>query len=266
MFRPSRQMFAVSVLLASSSAIASSPYWNNTWTFDLKAYRPSANTDIRIDSDRLGRGTSLDFEQDLNLEESKTLPELDVTYRFNDRHRIEVSYFSLDRNGNTTLDGDIQIGDTNFTASSVISSDFNTDIWRMSYGYTPWNGPDYQFGFTVGLHVIRIEVDAKGTLGAVKETVDGDIPMPVVGASGAWEFSRDWTLEGGIQYFAIDLDNVDGSMTNATVGLGWQAWDNGGFTLGYMYYDIDADGEKNSLNGSFNFSYDGPYLGARFNF
>ena len=56
------------------------------------------------------------------------------------------------------------------------------------------------------------------------------------------------------------------NLTNATIGIGWQAWDNGGFTLGYMYYDVDADAEKGSLNGSFNFSYDGPYLGARFNF
>ena len=54
-------------------------------------------TEIRLDSEALGRGTTLTFEDDLNLDSSKTIPSLAFEWQISKRHRLGVRWQDITR-------------------------------------------------------------------------------------------------------------------------------------------------------------------------
>ena len=60
--------------------------------------------------------------------------------------------------------------------------------------------------------------------------------------------------------FAVELDNIDGSLIEIDADIGWQPWRHVGFGLGYPYFKGDLESTGSELNGSFEFEYHGPLL------
>ena len=56
-------------------------------------------TKVRLDGTGGVLGTNIDFEQDLGLDDTKTRIMAEGYWRFFERHRLDVSYFDLDRSG-----------------------------------------------------------------------------------------------------------------------------------------------------------------------
>lgn len=69
------------------------------FSFRAGVYDISAHTRIRLDA--LGGlvGTTIDFEDDLSLEDQKATFYLSFAWRMSGRHFLEVEYFDLDRRG-----------------------------------------------------------------------------------------------------------------------------------------------------------------------
>ncbi len=51
-----------------------------------------------------GLGTVIDYQRDFGGESGDTIPRIDAYYRFNEKHRIDFTSFSIDRNGTRTLE------------------------------------------------------------------------------------------------------------------------------------------------------------------
>ena len=60
--------------------------------------------------------------------------------------------------------------------------------------------------------------------------------------------------------FAIELDNIDGSLIEIDADIAWQPWRHVGFGIGYRYFKGDVDSKGSDLNGAFEFEYFGPAL------
>ena len=67
-------------------------------------------------------GALVDFEDDLDLADRKTLPFANLVYRFNPRHRIEASYTDLSRSGTRELEASISWGDQTFSQGTSVES------------------------------------------------------------------------------------------------------------------------------------------------
>ena len=90
------------------------------WMIRLGAYVvDSANTQFSVNSD-VGLGTSIDYERDLGGEDGDTIPRIDAYYRFNERHRIDFTAFSVSRKGERTLAIELDIGDEIFRDSETV--------------------------------------------------------------------------------------------------------------------------------------------------
>ena len=68
-------------------------------TFSVRDY----STRVRIDSSDGVLGTVLDFEDLLAVDGKADVGRLDGHYRFDRRHRVDFSYFAIDRSGRATL-------------------------------------------------------------------------------------------------------------------------------------------------------------------
>ena len=81
----------------------------------------NAKTTVSINSDLGGLGTVIDYERDLGGEDSDTIPRIDAYYRFNPRHRIDFTSFTIDRIGERTIaiDPPLQIGDEIFSGETI---------------------------------------------------------------------------------------------------------------------------------------------------
>ena len=56
-----------------------------------------SDTTFSVSSDFGGLGTVIDYSRDLGGESRVTIPRIDAYYRFNPRHRIDFTAFSIDR-------------------------------------------------------------------------------------------------------------------------------------------------------------------------
>ncbi len=94
------------LLLAPAWAFAQSEL-DDRFSLSLGAFFTNRDTDTRLDSETLGKGTEIDFENDLGLDSSDSVVRIDGHYRFSQKHRVNFSVFDLSRDSSATIQRDI---------------------------------------------------------------------------------------------------------------------------------------------------------------
>ncbi len=67
------------------------------FNFRLEGSVIGLNTEIRLDSKTTGRGTTLNFEDDLNLGSGKTVPSITFEWQIARKHRLGVRWQDISR-------------------------------------------------------------------------------------------------------------------------------------------------------------------------
>ena len=107
------------------------------------------------------------------------------------------------------------------------------------------------------LQVIR----ASGTLTAViTESGDVGAPMQVIGLRELWALPKDFWLDLSAQYFALEIDEYDGSLVNLRAIVLWQPRQWLGIGLGYDRFAVDLNVTKDRFDGSLDWTYQGPMI------
>ncbi|MBL3526150.1 MAG: 2-oxoglutarate synthase [gamma proteobacterium endosymbiont of Lamellibrachia anaximandri] len=251
--------------------------FNKSFNIRLSGFMATTSTEIRVDSAGGVIGETLSFEDDLNLSDREILPLLDITYRFNPRHMLDFSYVDLGRNGATTFTkGGTTTDDIQWSVGTEMQSRFESEVYRLAYGYSFINDGKKEFGVLLGLHVTRFNVglSGRGSLVAVDPdtgneiVVEGEgersydsgftVPLPVVGLHGTYAFTPNFRVRGWGQFFSLKYDNYDGSMINASGMLEYDLFENLGIGVGYAYYGYDLDADRDDLKGGFSYDFSGP--------
>jgi hypothetical protein len=243
----------------------------------LSGFRAIATTELQVDSDSGVIGEELSFEDDLDLLERDTLPLIDITYRFNPRHMIDFSFVDLSRSGSTNFGREgVTTDDILWSVGTEIDSQFDSEVYRLAYGYSFFNDEQKELGLLVGLHITRfnIELSGRGSIVAIdpvtgnETVVEGEaqrsynsgftVPLPVIGLHGTYTLTPEIHFRGWGQIFSLDYDDYDGRLLNLAAMLEYTLNERFGVGFGYTYYgyDLDADGDR--LNGSFDYDFRGP--------
>ena len=106
------------------------------WTFEVGAYIPTVKSTASLNSPTLGVGTTVNFEDDLDLADRDTLGQVLARVRLGERWRIEGEYFALNRSGARPVSKTINWGDKTYTIGTVVNSEFDSTIYRLSGGYS----------------------------------------------------------------------------------------------------------------------------------
>jgi len=272
------QRFAVQIVMVMTAtgysclAAAQASSWSvhpgleDRWNFQLGAFFPNVDTTARLNGAGGLIGTEINFEDDLGLKDRKSTGSFLASVRLGERWRIEGEYYSLSRNGTRTLSRTINWGDQTFVASTAVNTTFDTDIYRLSVGYSFIKNKEAELGVALGLHVTDIAASLVGTGGAVGQAADTLAPLLTIGVYGAYAFSPRWLLSGRIDYFSLKYNEYDGSLLNLTAGIEYRVVRNFGIGAGWRYVDYDLDVTKARFNGGVKYKFKGPALYATASF
>lgn len=216
------------------------------------------NSEVVRDSSAGLIGSDIDVENLLGLPERETLLRFDAVYRIAYYHRLEFGYLETSRSGQTTLPAQLDFGDEQFPAGTIVNSSFDTRMVRIGYAYSLINDPQKEIGVMGGLHFSEIKSQISGPSTGQVETSSAATPLPVVGAHGSVALGEKSALGARVQFFRMDFDRYKGYLNFATLDWQRRLGDKVSIGLAYNYYALTLDSRDNDVRGSLKVRHHGP--------
>jgi hypothetical protein len=201
----------------------------------------------------------------LNLPDNQSVAQLDLSMRLAGYHRLELSYSTIDRSGESLLPNDLDFGDEKFLAGSLLQSSIKTQMLRLSYGYSLLMDSQKELGVTAGLHQTRIEARILVSGTGQEETSNPTPLLPVIGMYGSVSLGAKTTLSADVQIFRMNFDRYEGSLNYARLEL-QHLFGRLGLGVGYSYYAMNLDSSDEDLTRSLQFRHHGPAVFVTFRF
>lgn len=230
----------------------------DTWMIRAGAYIiERADTSVTVLSD-VGLGSGINFKDELGGEDSDTVPRIDAYYRFNEKHRIDFTTFSINRTGRKTLDIDLAIGDEVFTANEALNSDIKYTLYRLGYGYSFYRSPEVELSVTAGLNVTQYDLKFDLASGDKAESAGFTAPLPAFGLRMGYAITPKWSVNYVAESFFIEIeDTFKGGMLNYELSTEYKLLKNFALGAGFARITIDADINDNDWGGRVTDSYRG---------
>lgn len=242
-----------------AQAVEAEPYPNMYRTFELSlglAAYDNFDTTMRVTGDS-GLGALLDLEDLLGLDEDQSVFRADTFYRFSPRHRLNLSYYDIDRDGDKTIEEDLVIGDVTFPAGSGVATQFDTTILKLSYQYNFVTDLRTAIGASIGLHTMKFDTRFETQSGTFEESFKATAPLPVLGLHAEYALSPKWKLLGSSEFFQIELGDFDGFLADNRLSLEHNLFKHVGWGIGFNSFTLDASVEDDNLTADVEYAFQG---------
>ena len=224
-----------------------------------------------------GIGVDIDVEDLLGLDSSASVFRVGALWRFteNRRHRLDFSWFSLNRDGTRQILQDIVIEDKDgneipINAGSTVDAFFDLDIYQLNYSYSFLQDERLDLAVQIGAYIMPIDVGLS-VVGVIDEQGSARFtaPLPVLGLRMDVALTPQWFIRTGAQAFYLEYENFSGSILEVRAAVEYNPWQHVGIGLGFdaLGINVEAEGEDYpgiDLNGKVNFNYAGLQLYLRF--
>jgi hypothetical protein len=239
---------------------------DDRFSIGLGAFFTDRDTNTQLNSDTLGPGTEIDFEDDLGLDSSDSVFRLDGHYRFNEKHRVNFSIFDLSRDSSATIQRDIQFGDEIFLVDTVVSTNFDLRINKLAYTYSVMQRDHGYLGVSIGIHIADSKIGLSEEDLGQTENRSVTAPLPVFGLKGEYEFTDRLTLNASGELLVVEINNVEGSLVDLYLDINYQIMEHVAIGLGFNSVDLDVDADKSDFSGTLDWRYDGALLFFKLDF
>jgi hypothetical protein len=203
-------------------------------------------------------GTSIDWERDLGGETSMTVPRIDGYYRFAPKHRVDFSWYKIDRNGTILTQRGIDFGNVNFPVGSAVESQLNTETTKVAYTYSFYRTPEIETSISAGLHVTKMEASLTAAGLGIAESNSATAPLPVLGFRLDYAFTPRWWMRGKYELFFLDsVQSYTGSLSDFTISLEHRTFTHLGFGFGLNRSSLDVEVDDGTKKGSFSSTLNG---------
>jgi len=270
------RLLAGSALLATYAGHAAAEDTQLTqqpFQISLGSFTNSSEIKIRADVENQ-EGTEFNWGDTLGDVDGTTF-RLDSYWRINDRHHVRFMYTENSNKRHKILDREIEWNGETIPVNASVDSDFGFYVAEVAYEYDFSKREDRELVLSGGLHFTSFSTEITGSYstpgGAGGTTTVGSkrsvaVPLPVIGARGMWNLGGNWWLDGQVQFFFVNIDNIDGNILNYRAAVIWQPKQWLGFGVGYDSFgiNVDATGTGERLRGTLDWTYSGPQ--AFFNF
>lgn len=221
------------------------------------------DTQLRVDESLTEQGTEISAEDDLGLESSKILVQGELTLLPGEHHLVRLSGMSTRRSEEKNIEKVIEFDDEVYQVGELVSSELNLTMFGLTYGYRFLVKERGELTGTFGIQIAEVEANAVVRDRVIRDSESGVAPVPFVGLEGRFDFSSRWSAEARLQYLTADIEDVDGSITDARLALTWRKNPYLVFGLGYRSFTIDVDSRNEDTPGLVDMSLDGPVLFMR---
>ena len=227
----------------------------------IGTFFPTIDSSIRMDSRFGSPGDGLNFERDLGLSDSESIAYGGVSWRISRRHKLELEYYDLARDGLTEVDKTLDIGDTTILDNGLIASTFDVRITRLTYGYQFLQDSKRSMGVLFGFHVTRINtglalsgdliVDGQPVFTlpelAVVETATSQLPLPHLGLRMNYAFTPRLVGTAMLMGLVVEAGDIDGSLLEGNLALQYRVTRHFGIGGGLKLFILDVSEDKNDL-------------------
>ena len=220
--------------------------------------------DAESNMDFLGANPGPPLEENQQLDASKIMVPIDLTWRLGRFHQLELSYFQLRRSSTTDLDADTDIGGVTFPGGQAVTTDFDTDVLRLGYGFALLRDEQKEFTLFGGLHMTDVGYRVRGSGESV--LASSKAFLPVIGARfNAW-LTQQIALGVRLDLFELDVDQHSGSLLDFGFEGRYRFNERWSAGAGYRFYRQDINSGEDSFLGDYRFQYRGPVAFLRIRF
>lgn len=219
----------------------------DTFNFRLEGSAVGMKTAIRLDSATLGKGTTLNFEDDLGLDNRKWIPTLSFEWQISKKHRLAARWQDIPRGSTTQILEEIEWGDEIIPIESNVSLDFQVEQIFFDYTYYPWVKEKWAGGFGLGLRWMDLLAVLKVDGIEFEDQLDVAAPLPYVNFEYRRMLGGHWRFKAGLGWFYLSLGDVSGGQwigRLATEYITNRRW-GFGIALNASAINVDWEGIKN---------------------
>ena len=229
------------------------------WMIRLGAYIvDGSNTQFSVNSALGGLGATIDYQKDLGGEDGDTIPRIDAYFRFNERHRIDFTAFSIDRKGTRTLAIDVTIEGNDYSVGETINSDIKYTLYRLGYAYSFYHSPKVELSLTAGLNITTYDLSFSLADGTGAESAGTTVPLPVVGLRMGYAITPKWSVRYVSEAFFIDIDDkFRGAILNYEVNTEYKIFKHFALGVGIARIGVNAEVDDDDWRGKVTDSYRG---------
>ena len=235
-------------------------------SLSLSIFLTHRDSTTRLDGSVSEPGTDVDLENDLGLKRSDAVFRVDAFYKFNEAHRIDVSWFDLSRTASKQIERDIEWNGTLYPLDTTVDSRFELDIYKVAYTWSFLRSERNFLGATGGLYIADTGTAlSAGSIGA-REVTSATAPLPVIGLRGQYFFTQKWSFRASGELFFFEQDDWDGDLLDVYVGVDYEFSDRFAVGLGFNSVTFDLGVSKENFTGQLDWGYSGGlvFLRGRF--
>lgn len=231
---------------------------------------PKMNTTLRVDPVAgTGTGSVLSFERDLDFNDRPLVGFGEAGWRFSEHWRVAFEFIGLNRGQTATIDRDIVVGDTTYPVNGSLTGNFKSNIYKIQVGYSPVLTENAELGVSLGAHLTDFATSLEGQAtiagggsGGIKtETRSILAPLPNIGAYGRLKLFGPVSLTGRVNWLQLKIDNYNGGLTDAELGLSWRFANSFSATASWRVLNYRLDVERERFEGRIRYRFTGPTVG-----
>ncbi len=234
---------------------------------NLGSFFANLNTKVRLDASDGSLGTGIDFEQDLGLDDTLIRIMAEGYWRFFKKHRLDFSYFDLDRSGDGSSTVEIRFGDEIFQSSLPLQAFLDIEIFNFGYSYSILfdEKKELALGLALSFQDITVALQGTGAPGlGVSDSESVLAPLPTFTGRFAYAITPKWVVNTSIGYFTIELDSggdeLSGDVIAVNAGVKWQLLKHFDLGLLYQYFRVDVNTKGEARQLTIDYEYKGPVL------
>jgi len=271
---------SLTALMYTGTAMAEQAEWRSwplgqRFSVGISAYRPKLDTKVSLTAGPI-LGT-IDFEQNLGLDDTESVPLANLRWRFFKRHTFRVDYFKLDRSGAGTAPVDIRLCPDGICSPPLpidwpLNSFVDVETVNFGYDYSIIFNEKLNWSIGIGLSLqdfkVGILTDDPFNPGTIDVDSDFTAPLPTLATTFNYAMTDKWILDLSFNWLDVDVDldnsgKFDGRILAFDAGVRWQTWKNVGFSLNYTAFDLEIDvDDGDDFAGFVEYRYRGPRLGV----
>jgi hypothetical protein len=169
------------------------------------------DTMIRLDSEALGTGTEVNFENDGGLDSSKAVPTLSFEWRVGRRHRLGGWWMDVRRDSTNTILKEIKFGDEVFPPAAEVRFLFETEEIALNYTYFLKLEDRHAFGIGGGFRILKTIAGLAALNLEITEEGDFTAPLPFLWLEYRYGIGPKWRLISDFGVFYIEIGDYSGS-------------------------------------------------------
>jgi len=213
----------------------------DTFNFKFEASWVHTQTSIRLDSENLGEGTTLSFEDDLGLPDKESVPSLSFEWMVGRRHRLGVRWQDVNRDSSTQVLEEIEWGGEIIPIEADVTLGFDIRTLSIDYTYYPWVKERWAGGFGLGFRVMDLKTTLTVEGFELEEQIDGTVPLPYINFEYRRVFGERWRVKAQLGWLEVKIGDVKGGQYIGRLAGEYITSKRWGFGAAVNISEIDVD-------------------------